>query len=231
MMFEGLYRKTKLEVRGKFFIREGEVLSINAVTYGPFPDPQPDHDTECEKIVKAGFNAVRIYEAPNEALMEAVFKHGLMVFAGVHWQWSRVFRGPECERYFIEAKLILGDFLKRWGEHDSVVGLYVANEIPSEIARWMGAERVKESLEELIDYCKDLSPSVLVGYANYPSSEYLEPSNADFTGFNIYLEDRERFSDYLPRLHHLAGDRPVLISEMGIDSKSHGVEKQAEVLK
>ncbi|MGJ8656527.1 MAG: glycosyltransferase [Akkermansiaceae bacterium] len=230
-MAERLQRETRLGVRGKFFIRDGRVVSINAVTYGPFPMPKPDHDTEFSKVVKAGFNAIRVYEEPDDGLMAAASEHGLMVFAGVHWEWTRVFRGVDGERFFTEAKLKLGELLERWGGHEVLVGCYVANEIPSEIARWMGPVRVKESLEELIDFCRGVAPRVLVAYSNYPSSEYLEPGNADFTGFNIYLEDRGEFADYLPRLHHLAGDRPVLISEFGIDSKSHGVGKQAEVLK
>jgi GT2 family glycosyltransferase len=226
----GLHQVTRLGVRGKFFIRDGEIVSINAVTYGPFPNPLPDHDTEFSRIVKAGFNAIRVYEEPTLNLMTAAAEHGLMVFAGVHWQWIQVFRGLESERYFIEAKMRLGDLLEKWGEHEALVGCYIANEIPSDIARWMGPVRVKESLEELIQFCRELAPQVLIGYSNYPSSEYLEPGNADFTGFNIYLEDRGKFSEYLPRLHHLAGDRPVLISEFGLDGKAKGVEKQREML-
>mgnify|MGYP000545439015 CR=1 FL=1 len=232
-MADRLQRKTrlgKLEIRGKFFIRDGAVVSISAVTYGPFPAPTPDHYTEFEQIVKAGFNAIRIYEEPSEELMAAASAHGLMVFAGVHWEWTRVFRGVGCERFFNDAKLRLGDLLEKWGEHEALAGCYVANEIPSDIARWIGPTRVKESLEELIDFCRGIAPEVLIAYSNYPSSEYLEPGNADFTGFNIYLEDRGKFSDYLARLHHLAGDRPVLISEFGMDSKFHGVEKQRETL-
>lgn len=230
-MADRLQRETRLGAKGKFFIRDGEVISINAVTYGPFPAPAPVHNTEFSRIVKAGFNAIRIYEEPTDDLMAAAAAHGLMVFAGVHWQWTRVFRGVGCERFFIEAKMRLGDLLEKWGGHEALVACYVANEIPSDIARWIGPVRVKESLEELIDFCRELAPKVLIGYSNYPSSEYLEPGNADFTGFNIYLEERGKFSDYLPRLHHLAGDRPVLISEFGIDSKFHGVEKQREVLR
>ena len=44
----------KLEVRGKFFVRDGEEISINAVTYGPFPFPTPAHDTEIPRVVKGG---------------------------------------------------------------------------------------------------------------------------------------------------------------------------------
>ena len=116
-------------------------------------------------------------------MLEAALKHGVMVFLGVHWQWTRVFRGPGCERYFSEAKLRLGELLEKWGEHPAVVGCYVANEISSDIARWIGPIKTRESLEELIDFCHQLVPDLLIGYSNYPSSEFLEPGNADFTGF------------------------------------------------
>ena len=220
----------KLDVRGKFFVRDGKEISVNAVTYGPFPEPTPQHDTEILRIVKAGFNAIRIYEEPSQSLLNAALKNGVMVFLGVHWQWTRVFRGQGCDRYFTEAKMRLGELLEKWGEHEAVVGCYVANEIPSDIARWIGAVKTRESLEELIEFCRQLTPRVLMGYSNYPTSEYLEPGNADFTGFNLYLEDRDKFSSYLARLHHLAGDRPVMISEFGLDSKRQGVERQREVL-
>lgn len=211
-------------------MRDGDLVSINAVTYGPFPLPMPDHFTELARVVKAGFNAIRVYELPSDELMDAALEHGLMVFAGVHWEWTRVFRGAGYERFFTNAKLRLSEMLEKWGDHDALVACYVANEIAPDIARWIGAMKVRESLEELIDFCRKLAPEVLFAYSNYPSSEFLEPGNADFTGFNIYLENRGDFSNYLPRLHHLAGDRPVLISEFGMDSKLHGVERQRESL-
>ncbi len=226
-------RKTRLQVDGKFFLLDGERVFINAVTYGPFPDPQPTPDrylADLKQIAKAGFNAIRIYEAPTLELLNAAYAHGVMIFAGIHWSWDRVFRGVDAEKYLIEGKLRIAKFLKQWANHPALVGIYVANEIRSDIARWQGPAKTKQGIEELIDLVHELAPQLLAAYANYPSSEYLEPENADFTGFNIYLEDEQNFTDYLARLHHLAGDRPVLLSELGMDTQSNGEEKQAELL-
>ncbi|NIP98196.1 MAG: glycosyltransferase, partial [Akkermansiaceae bacterium] len=97
--------------------------------------------------------------------------------------------------------------------------------------RWMGPVQVRESLEDLIEACRaEADPDLLIAYANYPSTEYLEPRNADFTAFNIFLEDRQSLQRYLPRLQNLAGDRPVLITEFGLDTVRHREEEQAETL-
>ncbi len=225
-------RQTRLGLDGKFFLRDGKRISINAVTYGPFPEynKPASHAEEMAKIAKSGFNSIRIYDEPSTNLLDAALAHGVMVFAGTYWPWNRAFRGIGAERFFTEAKLRTAEFLNKWAAHPALVGYYIANEIPSDIARWMGPVATRNSLHELIDLCHEIAPQLLTGYANYPSSEYLEPENADFTGFNIYLEDEEKFSNYLARLHHLSGDRPVLLSELGLDSKHHGEQKQAEVL-
>jgi GT2 family glycosyltransferase len=108
--------------------------------------------------------------------------------------------------------------------------VYVGNEIPSDLVRWLGPRRVLDVLERLIRVGRDVAPGVLFGYANYPGTEYLEPANADFSAFNIYLEDEAAYRSHLVRLHHVAGDRPLLVSEFGMDSLRNGRECQAGVL-
>ena len=87
----------RLEVDGKFFRsidhtagREGvsSRAFLKMVTYGPFPDPQPHHHKELSRVAMAGFNAIRIYTAPSQALLDAAAEHGLWVFAGVEWGYS-----------------------------------------------------------------------------------------------------------------------------------------------
>jgi glycosyltransferase involved in cell wall biosynthesis len=50
--------------------------------------------------------------------------------------------------------------------------------------------------------------------------------------FNVFLERRPDFRRYLTRLHHLAGDRPLVLGEVGIsaDPGPEGERRQAEVL-
>lgn len=224
-------RGTRLEVDGKFFRKDGKRFFVNAVTYGPFPDPQPDHAVELKRVADAGFNVIRLYDSPSADLLDAALDNNLLVMAGVPWEWYRLFLGGPNRTWLEEGRLAIRQALGDWGEHEAVVAFFVANEVPSDLARWMGPSQVREAIEDLIDEARLAAPHLLVAYANYPSSEYLEPGNADFTAFNIYLEKREELASYLPRLHHLAGDRPVLITEFGLDSRRNGEAEQAEALK
>jgi cellulose synthase/poly-beta-1,6-N-acetylglucosamine synthase-like glycosyltransferase len=48
--------------------------------------------------------------------------------------------------------------------------------------------------------------------------------------FNVYLEREPAFRAYLARLHSLAGDRPLFLAELGLDSHRNGAEAQARSL-
>jgi GT2 family glycosyltransferase len=58
----------------------------------------------------------------------------------------------------------------------------------------------------------------------------LEIDFVDFVSFNVYLEAPERLESYLARLQNLAGDRPLLMAEIGLDSRRNGYAAQALAL-
>ena len=92
------------------------------------------------------------------------------------------------------------------------------------------ARRVERFLAELADVVKQTDPEGLVTYASYPPTEYLDLSFLDFMTFNVYLHDRAVFRDYVFRLHNLAGDRPLVLGELGMDTLRHGHAEQARLL-
>src|SRR5207253_1909807 len=85
-------------------------------------------------------------------------------------------------------------------------------------------------LEGLSRIVKAEDADGLVTYVNYPTTEYLRLQFLDLVCFNVYLESRDRFEAYLARLHNLAGDRPLVLSELGLDSLRNGEHTQARVL-
>jgi len=114
--------------------------------------------------------------------------------------------------------------------HPAVLCYAIGNEIPSSIVRWHGRRRIEGFLERLCSVVKRVDPAALVTYVNYPSTEYLWLPFLDLVSFNVYLDSSEALQAYLPRLHNIAGERPLLIAELGVDSRSHGEEVQAKVI-
>jgi hypothetical protein len=203
---------------------------MKCVTYGPFPGGWPESfEPDFAQITAAGFNAIRLYEMPDLPLLDAAWRHGLRVFGGLKWQQTADF----IERGGLEfaAAMSLEKALNATRKHPALAGIYVGNEVPADLVRWMGPLKVRQVFERLITLGKQLAPDLLFAYANYPTTEYLEPENADFTAFNLYLEDPEALRCYLRRLHHIAGDRPLVISEFGLDSRRNGRDRQAETLR
>jgi len=52
----------------------------------------------------------------------------------------------------------------------------------------------------------------------------------DFFCFNVYLESPETLEAYLARLQNIAGDRPLVMAEIGLDSRRNSLETQARTL-
>ena len=87
------------------------------------------------------------------------------------------------------------------------------------IVRWHGRTPYERFIERLYSAAKDEDPDALVTYVNYPSTEYLQLPFLDLLCFNVYLESEELLEAYLARLQNVAGDRPLLMTELGLDSR------------
>jgi hypothetical protein len=71
---------------------------------------------------------------------------------------------------------------------------------------------------------------VLITFANFPTTEYLQPRDIDFICFNVYLHQWQSFENYLARLQMQAEGKPLLLGEIGIDSLREGEARQCELL-
>lgn len=213
---------------GKFFRTGDARVRFRAVTFGPFPGGLLEMARrDFRRIAAAGFDAVRLFSMPGNDVLDQAQEAGLKIFAGLDWaQNGDFFREPGR---FTAARVRLAECLRETAKHPALAGVYVGNEIPADLVRWMGPAKVRRALETLIAEGREAAPHLLFAYANYPTTEYLEPENADFTAFNVYLETEESFRAYVKRLHHIAGDRPLVISEFGLDTRRNGCAKQAEV--
>jgi len=227
---------TRPRVEGKFLFRGAEKFYLHGVTYGTFaPGPDGDGYPPAQVVARdfgamaaAGLNAVRVYTVPPRILLDLAAEHGLAVLVGLPWEQHVAFLNERTRRNDIERRVREG--VRACAGHPAVLGYAVGNEIPAGIVRWHGRARVERYLQRLVAAARDEDPDALVTYVNYPSTEYLEVPNVDFACFNVYLERRDRLAAYLARLQNLAGDLPLVMAEIGLDSRRNGTQAQADVL-
>ncbi len=223
-------------VAGKFIFVGDEKFYIRGVTYGPFhPDENgcEYHDPETverdfEKMASFGVNAVRTYTVPPRWLLDIAQKHGLRVMVGLPWEEHIAFLEDKKLAKDIEARV--RDGVRACAGHSALLCFTIGNEIPASIVRWYGAHRIEAFLEKLYNAAKEEDPQALVTYVNFPTTEYLQLPFVDFVSFNVYLETQEKLEGYLAKLQNIAGDKPLLMAEVGLDSMRNGEENQAGVL-
>jgi O-antigen biosynthesis protein len=231
----------RVQTAGKVFARGSQRLRLCGVTYGPFAagdDGQPfpsspivRKDFACMRA--AGLTAIRTYHVPPERILRLADEAGLNILTGLPWidmPWRQHFGFLESEQVRRQARQFVHQAAQHARNHPSLFAYCIANEIPSDILRWHGVRRAERFLRELSDVVKQTDPASLVTYANYPPTEYLELEFLDFVTFNVYLHDRETFRRYLFRLQNLAGDKPLVLGELGMDTLRHGESEQAEFL-
>jgi glycosyltransferase involved in cell wall biosynthesis len=223
-------------VHGKFFAVGDRKHYLRGVAYGTFAPDADGHQCGSPAEVRRDFaamaanaiNLVRTYTAPPRWLLDLALEHGLQVMVGLPWEQHVTFLDDRRRTASIVAGLRAK--VRGLAAHPALFAFAVGNEIPAGIVRWHGKSRVERLIERLCDEVKRADPEGLVTYVNYPTTEYLELPFLDFVAFNVYLESPRSFEAYLARLQNLAGDRPLVLAEIGLDSRRHGPSRQADTL-
>ncbi len=225
-------------VRGKFLFVGDEKLYVRGVTYGAFtPDAAGNeyHDLATVErdfalMAANGINAVRIpHTTPPRALLDIASRHGLRVMVGLsaeQYVGYLIDRPPGAP----DVEALIRNKVRACAGHPALLCYALGNEIPALMARWLGRRKVERYLERLYRIVKQEDPEGLVTYVNYPTTEYLRLPFLDFVCFNVYLESQDRFEAYLARLQNIAGDRPLCMSELGLDAARNGEGGQARSL-
>jgi len=222
---------------GKFFRLGTEKFYVKGVTYGPFAANSegnllPSREQTAKDFAQMrelGANTLRIYHTPPTWFLDLAEQSGLKIFLDVSWPKNLTFVGDE--ELTRQAQDAVRSAARSCGNHPAIFAISVVNEVPSDIVRFVGAPKIAEFIDELVDIAKEEAPQCLITFANYPTTEYLQPRNIDFTCFNVYLHDTGVFRNYMARLQNIAGDKPLMLGEYGIDTgREKTEEQQAEIL-
>jgi GT2 family glycosyltransferase len=223
-------------VSGKFLYSGDRKLWVRGVTYGTFGPLPNGEDYPSDEVIEGDFammranaaNAVRCYTVPPRRLLDIAQRHGLRVMVGLPWEQHIAFIDEDGRADDIVRRVREG--VRSCAGHPAVLCYAIGNEIPASIVRWHGRRRIERFLKRLYVAAKKEDPDALITYVNFPTTEFLRLPFLDFFCFNVYLESRASLEGYLDRLQNLAGEKPLLMAEIGLDSRRNGVDRQAECL-
>ena len=225
-----------MRVDGKFLAAGDDRLWVRGVTYGTFAEARdgerfgtPERvERDFASMATHGINAVRTYMAPPRWVLDTALRHGLRVMVGLSWEQHVAFLDDRPGAASIVDRV--REQAARCAGHPAVLSFAVGNEIPTPIVRWHGRRSVERFIERLCTAVRAEDSDALLTYVNYPSTEYLRLPFLDFLSFNLYLGDWRDVSRYLARLQNLAGEKPVLLAELGADSIRQGTDGQADAI-
>jgi beta-galactosidase/beta-glucuronidase len=172
---------------GKFFRLGADKFYVKGVTYGPFkpgPDgePLPDPDQvrkDFAQMRDLGVNCARIYHLPPAWFLDLAQQMGMKIFLDVAWPKNLTFVGDR--QITQQAHDAVRKAAQTCGNHDAVFAISVANEIPPDIVRFVGREKIEEFVDDLIAIVKEEAPECLATFANFPTTEYVQPRTIDST--------------------------------------------------
>ncbi|MDR2463590.1 MAG: glycosyltransferase [Verrucomicrobiales bacterium] len=223
----------RITARAKFLFDGDRKFYLQGVAYGPFHAashlPPPDvAERDLKMMAAAGLNTVRLYHSPPTWFLDLAWKYGLRALTTIPWPLRGLFLDDRKTAANIRRNARLAAAAN--AGHPAVLGFYVDNEMAPDLVRWYGSRRVEEFLNTLIAIVKEADPDALTSYAGYPPTEYLTPWMVDFYSYNVYLHDRDKFAAYLSRLQNIAGEKPLIIGEFGMDTIRHSEDEQAALI-
>src|SRR5213593_4464906 len=225
-------------VRGKFVFTGDAKFYVRGVSYGAFRPDASGHEFHALDVIERdfiqmaanGINTVRIpHTMPPRPLLEAAERHGLRVMVGLSVE-QHLGSLVDGKMGMPEIEALVRSKVRECAGQPALLCYALGNEIPAPMARWLGRSKIERYLKRLYQVVKEEDPDGLVTYVNYPTTEYLRLPFLDLVCFNVYLESRPRFEAYLGRLQNIAGERPLIMSELGLDGLRNGDTVQARSL-
>ena len=223
-------------VSGKFFRVGEQKFYPKGVTYGPLcpdsgqePFASPEQTArDFELIRQLGANLLRVYHVPPRWFLDLAAASQLRLLIDIPWNKHLRFLDSSAARG--QARQAVCRAAAQCAAHPALFAYSVVNELSPDLVHWSGARAVEDFLDELVDAAKNADPDCLCTFANYPPTEFLHPPNMDFLCFNVFLHQPQPYQNYLARLQMMAGAKPLLLGETGLDSGREGESRKCEML-
>jgi cellulose synthase/poly-beta-1,6-N-acetylglucosamine synthase-like glycosyltransferase len=239
----GYSQNVHVSIRGDQIYKDGSQFKIKGINYGPWkPGTGPNKNyeypsaAEIEKDLKlikeANANTILVYDPPAYVLQVAE-RNRLQVFCTFPVNWY----GLESDSVLNSQKSYIAERVKMLKQSNALLGWVIGNEIPENALLKYGNGLYERAIKEIYDEMKKVDPVHPVTHSNWPLAKSLNLSFLDIVSFNVYpvwpTEVISRgYGNYIRDiLKPIAGSKPLLVTEFGINSLESGNEGQAQTIK
>src|SRR3989440_6351406 len=155
---------------GKFFRLGSDKFYVKGVTYGPFErgshsEPLPERGQiarDFTQILDLGANVIRVYHTPPKWFMDMAQDAGLKSFIDVAWPKNLTFVGDR--EVTEQAHAAVRQAARTCGNHPAIFAISVVNEVPPDIVRFVGREKVEQFIDDLVDTAKAQASECLITF-------------------------------------------------------------------
>jgi len=221
---------------------DGREFTVRGVHYGPwrpgtgpnkqYPYPGPDLIEQDLRVIRTlNANTIEVYDPPGYVL-DLAQKYDLKVLYIFAFDWWTL-GDPGGQARKEEILRRVAEFRSK----PAILGWVLGNEAQEYLIKQRGPERIEAGLRELYTGIKRIDNRHFVTHANWPVGIHLRLDFLDVISFNVYpLWPREvvtlGFGNYIGSvLQKAAADKPLLITEFGVNSLETSPERGAEILR
>jgi len=231
----------KLEIKGKDIYLDGNKFIIRGIQYSPwrsgtgpnknYPYPAPNLIAQDLTLIsKMHVNTILVYDAP-AFVLDLAKKDNLFVIYTFSIYWNAMgtkdFKN-EKEKILIKVKLLK--------DQPNILAWELGNEIPIELTQKVSQDTIEKEMKDLYNSIKAIDPHHFISHGNWPPTKSLKFDFFDFQSFNVYPVwppevVAHGYGNYISEfLQPVAGNKPLLISEFGVNSLEGGEAGQARIV-
>ncbi|HTI11835.1 MAG TPA: glycosyltransferase family 2 protein, partial [Puia sp.] len=229
-----------IEIKGKSVYVNGKQFTVQGINYSPwrpgtgpnknYPYPSPTLINEDLKIIqKLHANTILVYDPPAYVLDLSAKDDLLVIYTfSINW-WTLGTQEFEREKERILKKI---ETLKG---ASNILAWELGNEIPAALLQKVKADTIETEMKDLYNAIKTMDPSHFIIHGNWPPTKSLKFDFFDLTCFNVYPVwppevVAHGYGNYISNfLQPIANEKPLLITEFGVNSLEAGEDGQARI--
>jgi hypothetical protein len=225
-----------IELKNGFFYIDEEKFFLKGIGYeiGAYPGMLPwNHpfnreilENDLARIVDAGFNTIRTWNAFTDQELQVVQEYGLKIIMGL---WIDP-AGDYSDPAFVNTSLQqIEDVLSYSKNYDNIIAYLIMNEPMPDHIFDVGYSHVYSLWKQAMQLIHSLHPGRPVSMANTCVGDFIDPQIFDFSAYNIYpynpstVNYSYTYPAYVKSIfQQRTDDHPLVVTEYGLSVSPSG---------